>query len=109
MELVRSSEDQVALTTSALEAARVVLRADYCAVAWEPSAGGEIDVISTHGISGSKASELAHEWVEAAHGRRPRSSLLHRVEPVVDPAGGSAARWSPTCAAAASDPARHAR
>ncbi len=85
MELVRSSEDQVALTASALEAARTVLRADYCAVAW--SAGGEIDVISTQGISDAKAAELAHEWVEAAHGRRPRSSLRHRVEPVLDPAG----------------------
>src|SRR4051794_6831653 len=70
---------------SALEAARTVLRADYCTVAW--SAGGEIDVISTQGISDTKAAELAHEWVEAAHGRRPRSSLQHRVEPVLDPAG----------------------
>jgi DNA-binding PucR family transcriptional regulator len=87
MELVHSSEDQVALTTSALDAARTVLRADYCAVAWEPSGGGEIDVISTHGISEAKAAELAPEWVEAAHGRRPRSSLRHRVEPVMDPAG----------------------
>jgi sugar diacid utilization regulator/GAF domain-containing protein len=85
VELVHSSEDQVALTSSALEAARTVLRADYCAVAW--STDGEIDVISTQGISDAKAGELAHEWVEAAHGRRPRSSLQHRVEPVLDPAG----------------------
>ena len=106
---MHSSEDQVALTTSALDAARTVLRADYCAVAWEPSAGGEIDVISTHGISEAKAAELAPEWVEAAHGRRPRTSLRHRVEPVTDPGDGSAARSSPTCAAAVSVPARPAR
>jgi sugar diacid utilization regulator/GAF domain-containing protein len=87
VELVHSSEDQVALTTSALEAARTVLRADYCAVAWAPSGGGEVDVIATHGISEAKAAELAHEWIEAAHGRRPRSSLRHRVEPVRDPTG----------------------
>src|SRR3954452_12277917 len=84
MELVHSSEDQIALTTSALEAARTVLRADYCAVAWESPIGGEIEVIATHGISEAKAMEIAHEWVDAAHGRRPRSSLRHRVEPVRD-------------------------
>ena len=87
MELVHSSEDQVALTTSALEAARTVLRADYCAVAWAPSGGGEVDVIATQGISEAKAAELAPEWMEAALGRRPRSSLRHRVEPVRDPTG----------------------
>jgi DNA-binding PucR family transcriptional regulator/putative methionine-R-sulfoxide reductase with GAF domain len=81
--LVRTSDDQVALTRSALEAARTVLRADYCAVAWRPSA----EVIATQGISQAKADELAGEWLRAALGAGPRASLQHRVEPVLD-AGG---------------------
>ena len=51
---MQRSEDQVALTRSALEAARKVLRAAYCAVAW---ADGE--VIATQGISEARAAERA--------------------------------------------------
>ena len=43
MELVRWSEDRVALTRSALEAARSVLRADYCAVVWRPPDGAPLE------------------------------------------------------------------
>ena len=56
MELVRRSEEQIALTRSALEAARTVLRAEYCAVAWQ---GDEVEVIATQGIGEAKARELA--------------------------------------------------
>jgi hypothetical protein len=56
VELVRLSEDQVALTTSALEAARTVLRADYCAIAWRAAGGAALDVIATQGISEARAS-----------------------------------------------------
>ncbi len=78
------SEDQVALTTSALEAARTVLRADYCAVAWR---GPIVEVIATQGISGARARERAADWLESALGGQPRASQRHRVEPVRDPDG----------------------
>src|SRR3954454_11975487 len=87
MELVDSSEEQVALTQSALEAARTVLRADYCAVAWQPAVGGELTVVATHGIGEAKAAELAPDWLAAALGGGSRASVNHRVEPVLDAAG----------------------
>jgi GAF domain-containing protein len=76
--VVQRSEDQVALTRSALEAARKVLRAAYCAVAW---ADGE--VIATQGISETRAAERAAGWMAAALGQGSRASLIHRVEPVL--------------------------
>jgi DNA-binding PucR family transcriptional regulator len=76
--LVQRSEDQVALTRSALEAARKVLRAAYCAVAWTD--GG---VIATQGISEARAAERAPGWMAAALGHGSRASLIHRVEPVL--------------------------
>jgi DNA-binding PucR family transcriptional regulator len=80
--VVQRSEDQVALTRSALEAARKVLRASYCAVAW---ADGE--VIATQGISEARAAERASGWMAAALGHGSRASLIHRVEPVLAPDG----------------------
>ena len=74
MTLVQESE---VLTRSALEAARTVLRAPYCAVAW--SSG---EVIATHGISAARASRLAPRWLAAAGGFGSRASQVHRVEPV---------------------------
>jgi GAF domain-containing protein len=87
VELVQRSEEQVALTRSALEAARTVLKADYCAVAWRPAGDGEVAVIATQGIGEAKAAELAPGWLAAALGSGSRASLNHRVEPVLDPAG----------------------
>jgi hypothetical protein len=87
VELVRLSEDQVALTASALEAARTVLRADYCAVAWRAPDRAEVEVIATQGISGARARERAADWLDAALGGQPRASQRHRVEPVRDPGG----------------------
>jgi DNA-binding PucR family transcriptional regulator len=87
MELVRPSEEQVALTRSALEAARTVLRADYCAVAWRPRRDGELAVIATQGIGEAKAAALAGGWLAAALGAGSRASLNHRVEPVLDATG----------------------
>jgi DNA-binding PucR family transcriptional regulator/putative methionine-R-sulfoxide reductase with GAF domain len=85
VELVHRSEEQVALTRSALEAARTVLKAQYCAVAWR--AGEDVAVIATHGISEARAEALAPEWVSAALGAGSRASLRHRVEPILDPSG----------------------
>lgn len=79
MELVRWSEDQVALIRSALDAARTVLKAAYCAVAWDDGS-----VIATQGISDARAAERAPSWLAAAHGDGSRASLIHRVEPVLD-------------------------
>src|SRR3954463_1522515 len=59
VEFVRWSEDRVALTRSALEAARSVLRADYCAVVWRPRDGALLEVIATQGISDARARERA--------------------------------------------------
>jgi sugar diacid utilization regulator/GAF domain-containing protein len=84
MELVRWSEDTAALTRSALEAARSVLRADYCAVAWRPADAAMPEVIATQGISDARARERASGWLEAALGGQPRASQHHRVEPVRD-------------------------
>jgi DNA-binding PucR family transcriptional regulator/putative methionine-R-sulfoxide reductase with GAF domain len=78
MLVVRRSEEQVALTRSALDAARTVLRAAYCAVAWRDG-----EVIATHGISEARAAALAPEWLAAGS----HASLTHRVEPVVGPDG----------------------
>jgi putative methionine-R-sulfoxide reductase with GAF domain len=64
-----------------------VLRADYCAVAWRPPSEGEIEVIATQGIGEAKAADLAPGWLQAALGRGSRTSLHHRVEPVLDPDG----------------------
>ncbi|HET6549903.1 MAG TPA: GAF domain-containing protein, partial [Solirubrobacter sp.] len=75
---MQRSEEQVALTRSALEAARAVLRAGYCAVAWDDGS-----VIATQGISSARASERAPAWLSAALGRGSRASLIHRVEPVL--------------------------
>ena len=85
--MVHRSEEQLALTRSALEAARTVLHADYCAVAWRAARGGEVAVIATQGISEAKAAELADGWLAAALGAGSRASLNHRVEPVRDAAG----------------------
>src|SRR4051794_28393975 len=87
VELVRWSEDQVAVARSALTAARTVLRADYCAIAWQPADGGAPQVIATQGVSDVKARERSRDWLEAAVGGQPRASQHHRVEPVLDPAG----------------------
>jgi DNA-binding PucR family transcriptional regulator/putative methionine-R-sulfoxide reductase with GAF domain len=85
VELVRWSEDRVALTRSALEAARSVLRADYCAVVWRPRDAALLEVIATQGISDARARERAGDWFDAALGGQPRASQRHRVEPVRDP------------------------
>jgi DNA-binding PucR family transcriptional regulator len=77
VELVQESE----LTRSALEAARTVLKARYCAVAWRVD--GEIAVIATHGVSTGRAEELAPAWLAAG----ASSSLEHRIEPILDPLG----------------------
>jgi sugar diacid utilization regulator/putative methionine-R-sulfoxide reductase with GAF domain len=74
------SDDQV--VRSALEAARTVLKAAYCAVAWR---GG--NVIATQGVSEARAAELAPGWLRAALGDGSRASLIHRVEPVLGPDG----------------------
>src|SRR3954451_23620897 len=87
VQLVRWSEDQVALTRSALEAARSVLRADYCAVVWRPADGAALEVIATQGISDARARERSGAWFDAALGGQPRASQHHRVEPVRDPNG----------------------
>ena len=84
---MRWSEDQAALTRSALEAARTVLRADYCAVVWRSAADVDLEVIVTQGIDAGRARERASEWLAAALGGQARASLRHRVEPIVDPAG----------------------
>lgn len=84
---MRWSEDRVALTTSALEAARTVLRADYCAIAWRTAGEADLDVIATQGISDARARERAAGWFDAALGGQPRASQRHRVEPVRDPDG----------------------
>src|SRR6476659_3146702 len=85
MELVHRSEEQVTLTRSALDAARTVLKATYCAVAWRGQDG--LAVIATQGISEARAAELAPGWVRAALGDGSRASLTHRVEPVLGPDG----------------------
>ncbi|HEY6892243.1 MAG TPA: GAF domain-containing protein, partial [Solirubrobacter sp.] len=77
MELVQESE----LTRSALEAARTVLKARYCAVAWR--VGGDVAVIATQGVSTARAESLAPTWLAAG----ASSSLEHRIEPILDPAG----------------------
>jgi len=59
VELVQESE----LTRSALEAARTVMKAQYCAVAWR--VGDEVEVIATHGISEARARSLAPSWLTA--------------------------------------------
>ena len=87
MEMVRWSEDRIALTRSALEAARTVLRADYCAVVWAWSRDGEMEVIATQGIGEAKARERARGWLAAATSGHQRASLRHRVEPVLDATG----------------------
>jgi sugar diacid utilization regulator/GAF domain-containing protein len=81
---VRWSEDEAALTRSALEAARSVLRADYCAVVWRPAGAAMPEVIATQGISDARARERAAGWLDAALGGQPRASQHHRVEPVRD-------------------------
>src|SRR4029453_342119 len=48
---------------------------------------GDGEVIATQGISATRAAELAADWLDAALGGRPRTSLRHRIEPVHDPAG----------------------
>ena len=70
------------LTRSALEAARTVLKATYCAVAWRDDA-----VIATQGISQARAERLAPVWLSAARGHGSRASIQHRVEPVLGPDG----------------------
>jgi GAF domain-containing protein len=85
VELVRRSEEQLALTRSALEAARTVLKAQYCAVAWR--ADDDVAVIATQGVSEARAEELAPSWVAAALGAGSRASLTHRIEPILDPGG----------------------
>jgi sugar diacid utilization regulator/putative methionine-R-sulfoxide reductase with GAF domain len=73
---------------SALEAARTVLTADFCAVAWRGRDDSGTAVFATHGISESRARELAPEWLAAALGQGPsRASRTRRVEPVLDPSG----------------------
>jgi DNA-binding PucR family transcriptional regulator/putative methionine-R-sulfoxide reductase with GAF domain len=74
---------------SALEAARTVLKADFCAVAWRGRDEVRTVVIATHGISEARASALADDWLHAARGEGgpPRASRTHRIEPVLDPAG----------------------
>src|SRR3954453_6232796 len=76
MEFVHESE----LTRSALDAARTVLRATYCAVAWRDEG-----VIATQGVSQAQAERLAPEWLSAALGHGSRASIQHRVEPVLGP------------------------
>ena len=78
MELVRWSEDRVALTRSALEAARSVLRADYCAVVWRPRDGAVLEVIATQGISDARARERAGGWFDAALGAAARVAAPSR-------------------------------
>ena len=80
MELGQS--DQVALVRSALDAARTVLKAAYCAVAWRDG-----NVIATQGISEARAAALAPGWLRAALGDGSRASRIHRVEPVLGPDG----------------------
>jgi sugar diacid utilization regulator/putative methionine-R-sulfoxide reductase with GAF domain len=73
---------------SALEAARTVLMADFCAVAWRGRDGAGTAVFATHGISEARARALAGEWLAAALGEGPpRASRTRRVEPVLDPSG----------------------
>ena len=70
MELVQESE----LTRSALEAARAVLKARYCAVAWR--VGEAVAVIATQGVSTARAESLAPAWLACCTDlpRRPTRS-----------------------------------
>ncbi len=75
-------QESEVLTRSALEAARTVLKAPYCAVAWLSG-----DVVATQGISAVRAQRLAPRWIAAALGHGSRASQVHRVEPVLGPEG----------------------
>jgi GAF domain-containing protein/sugar diacid utilization regulator len=80
-----------AVTRSALEAARVVLRADYCAFAWQPPDGAPAVAVS-QGITEAKARTHAASWL-AAVGLQQRgvtpatTSPQLRVEAVADADG----------------------
>ncbi|UGS34375.1 helix-turn-helix domain-containing protein [Capillimicrobium parvum] len=85
-----------AVARSALEAARTVLAADFCAFAWLTTATGPPEVVASNGISDDRARSMAETWL-AAIGvgdesavrrlRLERMSPMRRIEPVRDAAG----------------------
>lgn len=86
-----------ALARSALEAARAVLAADYCAFVWQPVQGGQPAVAGSQGISDAKLHALAGPWLGAvgvgtaetgASDYPPGVSTPElRIEPVLDHSG----------------------
>jgi len=81
-----------ALARSALEAARTVFGADYCAFVWLAVDGEPPAVAGSQGISDAKLRELAVSWlatVGAGPGDQPPavSSPELRIEPVLDHRG----------------------
>jgi GAF domain-containing protein/sugar diacid utilization regulator len=86
----------VELARSALEAARAVLQADFCAFVWTPAGGAELAVVASRGIAADRARRMASAWMAAAEGRSGRDRRdpatlrmlpTRRIEPVLDPSG----------------------
>jgi sugar diacid utilization regulator/GAF domain-containing protein len=81
-----------ALARSALEAARTVLAADYCAFVWQAVDGGAPAVAGSQGINDAKLRALAGSWlatvgVGSADEPPAVASPELRIEPVLDHTG----------------------
>jgi sugar diacid utilization regulator/uncharacterized protein YigA (DUF484 family) len=80
------------LARSALEAARTVFAADYCAFVWQLADGEPPAVAGSQGISDARLRELAAAWLAAVGAGPPGqvpavSSPELRIEPVLDHSG----------------------
>jgi sugar diacid utilization regulator/putative methionine-R-sulfoxide reductase with GAF domain len=80
------------LARSALEAARTVFSADYCAFVWRTAAQGPPALAGSQGISEARLRELAGSWLAAvdagqADDEPAVSSPELRIEPVLDHSG----------------------
>jgi sugar diacid utilization regulator len=80
------------LARSALEAARTVFAADYCAFVWLAADGGPPAIAGSQGVSDAKLRELAGSWLAAVQAgpgdQTPAVSAPElRIEPVLDHTG----------------------
>ncbi len=81
-----------ALARSALEAARTVFAADYCAFVWQTADGGPPALAGSQGISEARLRERAGSWLATVGARRADdepavTSPELRIKPVLDHSG----------------------